>query len=54
MGDADTPISSKLRVRGGEDLLIAGLDPAHTFIDKSDAKYAARRPARRARSTCTS
>jgi PPK2 family polyphosphate:nucleotide phosphotransferase len=38
MGDADTPISTELRVRSGEDLLIAGLDPARTFVDKSEAK----------------
>jgi PPK2 family polyphosphate:nucleotide phosphotransferase len=38
MGDADMPISSTLRVHGGEDLLIAGLDPARTFLDRSDAE----------------
>ena len=38
MGDADLPISTEVRVRGGEDLLIAGLDPARTLVDKSEAK----------------
>ncbi len=38
MGDAATPISTELRVAGAEDLLIAGLDPARTLVDKSEAQ----------------
>jgi PPK2 family polyphosphate:nucleotide phosphotransferase len=37
MGDADMPISTELRVRSDEDLLIAGLDPARTLVARSEA-----------------
>jgi PPK2 family polyphosphate:nucleotide phosphotransferase len=37
MGAPERPLSDKLRVPGGEDLLIAGLDPAATFVDEDDA-----------------
>ena len=38
MGSSPTPLSSELLVPGGEDLLIAGLDPARTFLDRDDAE----------------
>jgi PPK2 family polyphosphate:nucleotide phosphotransferase len=38
MGAPERPLSDKLRVHGGTDLLIAGLDAGHTFLDKDDAK----------------
>lgn len=38
MSASPLPLSSELLVPGGEDLLIAGLDPARTFVDKGDAQ----------------
>lgn len=37
MGAPERKLSDELRVPGGEDLLIAGLDPAATYIDDDDA-----------------
>lgn len=37
MGAPERPLSDELRVTGGDDLLIAGLDAARTFVDEDDA-----------------